>query len=131
MNKDLTLLLGRLGLGLIFILSALGKFKTFGGIATMLAEQKHLPAATLLLGVAVFLEVAGGLSVLAGFKTRIGAVLLIIFLVPVTLVMHNFWAFQGAEQMNQMANFLKNVSIGGGLLLLHASGPGKYSVDKQ
>jgi putative oxidoreductase len=130
MNRDLTLLFGRLTLALIFVLSAVGKFSSFSGIAGMLSQQKHLPAATLLLGIAMFLELVGGLLVLSGFKTRIGAIFLIIFMVPVSLVMHNFWAYQGPEQMNQMINFLKNVSIVGGLLVLFASGPGKYSVDR-
>jgi len=52
-----------------------------------------------------------------------------VFLVPVTLVFHNFWAYQGAEAQLQTIQFLKNVSIGGGLLAIFAAGPGALSVD--
>ena len=54
---------------------------------------------------------------------------LIAFLVPVTLVFHDFWAYQGAEAQLQTIQFLKNVSIGGGLLAIFAAGPGALSVD--
>jgi putative oxidoreductase len=61
----------------------------------------------------------------------LGAILLIIFLVPVTLVFHNFWAYQGMDQQMQMANFLKNVGLAGGLALVAVFGPGPVSVDKK
>lgn len=51
------------------------------------------------------------------------------FLVPVTLVFHDFWAAQGAEVQAQMIQFLKNVAMGGGLLAIVAAGPGAFSVD--
>jgi putative oxidoreductase len=128
-NKGFVILAGRVLLSIIFVLSALGKLFNFGGTAGMMSA-KGLPTASLLLVVALAFELVGGLSVLTGFKTRLGAILLVIFLVPVTLVFHNFWAYQGMEQQMQMANFLKNVAIAGGLLLLLAFGPGPLSVDK-
>ncbi|MEX2318064.1 MAG: DoxX family protein [Pirellulales bacterium] len=120
--------LGRLLLALIFILSAVGKFNDWQGTAKMLADR-GLPAADALLSVAVVLEIAGGVSVLVGLFARVGALFLLAFLIPVTLVMHNFWAYEGAEQMGEMINFMKNVSITGGVLLVMAFGAGPCSID--
>jgi len=122
-------LTGRILLSLIFLLSALGKAAGFAGTAAMMA-QKGFPAASLFLAAAIGIELLGGLSVLTGYKARIGAGLLIFFLVPTTLIFHNFWAYQGMEQQMQMANFLKNVAIAGGLALVIAFGPGRLSFDK-
>ncbi len=78
---------------------------------------------------AAVVELACGLAVLAGFKTRIVAWVLFLYLIPVTFFFHNFWAAQGAEQQTQMINFLKNAAIMGGLLLLAVNGAGAYSAD--
>lgn len=63
----------------------------------------------------------GGLLVLLGIKVRLGAVLLILFLIPTTIVMHAFWMFDGSMKEQQMMLFLKNVSILGGLFILASS----------
>jgi putative oxidoreductase len=119
---------GRVLLSLIFLLSAAGKFNDWPGTTKMLAD-KGLPAADALLSVAVVLEIVGGASVLFGLFARLGAVALLAFMLPVTVIMHNFWAFEGAEQMNQMINFMKNVSITGGIVLVLAFGAGPLSID--
>jgi putative oxidoreductase len=119
---------GRVLLALIFLLSAVGKFNDWPATTNMIAE-KGLPAADALLSVAVVLEIVGGASVLFGLYARLGAVALLAFLVPVTVIMHDFWAYEGAEQMNQMINFMKNVSITGGVLLVLAFGAGPCSID--
>jgi putative oxidoreductase len=74
---------------------------------------------------------SGGLAVLAGFKTRIAAWLLFLYLIPTTFVFHNFWTMQGMERQDGMVHFMKNLAIMGGLLLLAASGPGERSVDSR
>ena len=108
---------GRVFLSLIFILSGLGKLFHFHDSAAVMAA-KGMPAASLFLAGAITFEIVGGLSVLTGFKARWAALALVVFLIPTTLIFHNFWAFQGMAQQEQMANFLKNISIMGGLLLL-------------
>jgi putative oxidoreductase len=61
--------------------------------------------------------------VLTGYKLRWGVAALLVFLVPVTLVFHNFWAFQGELQQLQLAMFLKNLAIAGGLLVVLSTQP--------
>lgn len=127
-RSDVALLAGRFGLGAIFLVSGLGKLASWTGTVAH-AGSKGVPA--ILLAGAVALEVVGGLSLLLGWKTRWGTIALLAFLVPVTLVFHGFWAYQGAEAQLQTIQFLKNVSIGGGLLVVLAAGPGALSVDER
>ena len=119
---------GRVLLSLIFIMSGFGKIFDFEGTAGYMASKGMPMVGVLLVGAIVF-EIVGGLSVLVGYKARWGGVILSIFLVPATLIFHNFWAFEGMQGQMEMINFLKNVSILGGLALVFAFGPGRVSVD--
>jgi putative oxidoreductase len=127
-NERYTPLAGRILIAVIFLLSGLGKLGNWGGTASMMAS-KGLPLVPLLLPLTVLFELGGGLSVLLGFKARIGAIALILFLIPVTLVFHDFWAVQGPQRQMQMINFLKNVAIMGGLAYVVAFGAGPLSID--
>ena len=75
------------------------------------------------------IEVFGGLAILLGFQTRIAAWVLFAYLIPTSLVFHNFWALQGMERMDNQAHFFKNVAIMGGLLFVATFGAGAYSID--
>ncbi len=121
-------LLGRILLSLIFILSGLGKIGDWSGTASYMVA-KGMVAVPFFLPLAILFELGGGLSVLLGFKARWGARALICFLIPATLIFHNFWAATGTEQRMQMINFLKNLAIMGGLLLVALRGAGKPSID--
>jgi len=117
---------GRVALGAIFVVSGLGKLAASRG-AVAYASSKGVPE--ILLGIATALELVGGVSIVVGFRTRWGALALLIFLVPVTLVFHNFWAVPAGQQQMEMANFLKNIAIGGGLLIVLGRGAGAFSID--
>jgi putative oxidoreductase len=119
-------LVGRVALGAIFLVSALGKLSGWSGTVAF-AASKGVPE--VLLAGAVALELLGAASLLLGLRARWGAVALLVFLVPVTLVFHDFWAYQGAEQKLQSIEFLKNLSIGGGLLGVVGAGAGAFSLD--
>jgi putative oxidoreductase len=82
--------------------------------------------ATIVTGLMILL---GGFSVLLGYKARIGGLILVLFLVPTAFMMHAFWGLEGAEAMNQMTHFLKNLSMAGGGLLIYYFGPGPVSLD--
>jgi putative oxidoreductase len=125
-KTGVTLLAARMGIGVIFLASGFGKVAGWSG-AVAHAASRGVPA--ILLAGATALELLGAISLLAGWKTRWGAAALLVFLVPVTLVFHDFWAAQGPEVQLQMIQFLKNVAIGGGLLAVIAAGPGTFSVD--
>ncbi len=117
-------------LALIFIVSGINKIMDWDGTAGYMASKGMPMVPLFLLGALVF-ELVGGLSVLLGFKARMGAILLIIFIVPATLIFHNFWTLEGMERQIQMMMFMKNLAILGGLLLVLGLGPGPASLDEK
>jgi putative oxidoreductase len=125
---DAALLVGRLGLAAIFLWSGLGKIGSFGGFAGMLANQ-GLPAPTIAALVAVVLEAGGAALVILGLLTRPAAAGLILFTIAATLIAHDFWALEGSERSMQQIQFMKNLGLIGGFLLLIGSGPGRFSLD--
>jgi putative oxidoreductase len=130
--KDRTLspalvLLGRFLFVAVFLLAAPMHF-THQDIAY--AAAAGVPAASFLVPASGLLALVGALSVLLGYRARQGAWLLVLFLVPVTLAMHNFWAEKNPVMAQmQLAMFFKNVSILGGALLISQFGPGPMSLD--
>ncbi len=121
-------LIGRILISIVFLLSGAVKLMSWSMVASMMAS-KGFPIATAMLAGAVIVEVLGGLCLLLGFKARIAAFILFLYLIPATLVFHNFWAMQGEMRMDNQGHFLKNVAIMGGLLMVAAYGPGKLSID--
>ena len=116
--------LGRLLLSILFILAGLGKIWDPKGTLEYMSSKK-MPAVPVLFVGAIIVEIAGGVSLLTGFYVRWGALMLIAFLIPTTLIFHNFWAVQGQERQTQMTNFLKNLAIIGGLIFVYVFGPYK------
>ena len=89
-----------------------------------------MPLASLAVPLSGVIALAGGLSILLGYRARIGAWLIVLFLALVTPALHNFWAFSDpmAHQM-QFVMFMKNVSMLGGALLITQLGSGPWSLD--
>jgi putative oxidoreductase len=117
----------RLFFTLIFLLSGP---RHFTQAAIGYAAAQGVPFASFLVPASGVLAVVGALSVLLGYRARIGAWLLILFLVPVTFMMHNFWTIADPMmQQMQMAMFMKNVALIGGALLIWSFGSGPYSLD--
>ncbi len=121
-------LAGRILLSLIFIVSGFAKVAHWSGTAAMMAS-KGIPLVSASLLLTILVELGGGLALLIGYRTRLVALALALYLVPVTLLFHNFWAYQGMDQQMQMINFLKNLAILGGLLGLASEGAGAISLD--
>ena len=120
---------GRLLLAAIFVISGLNKLSDFSGTAGFMSGA-GLPAAEFLLVLTILIEVAGGLMIVLGWYTRQLALILFLFMLPVTAVFHNPWAAADPAQVQQqMIHFLKNLAIMGGLLHLYAFGPGHFSIE--
>ena len=92
-------------------------------------DLKGVPAPAAALAVATIVELVGGLAVLVGLKVRFAALVLFVYLVPVTLIMHSFFGLEGAERQGQAIHFMKNLAIMGGLLMVTGLGAGPFSVD--
>jgi len=123
-----TALIGRILLGAIFIVSGFAMLTSLTRTAGFMASI-GIPAASGLAIVAGCAEVVGGLAITFGFLSRVAALGLIVLLIPTTLLFHHFWDLSGADRIAEMTNFLKNLAIIGGLSLLVAHGPGRYSLD--
>jgi putative oxidoreductase len=125
--KPLVILLGRLFYVAIFVMSGLTHF-TAKPVAY--AAAAGVPFASLAVPASGILALAGGLSILLGYRARIGAWLLVLFLIPVSFAMHNFWVVKDPMMAQmQMAMFMKNVSMLGGALLISQFGTGPWSLD--
>jgi putative oxidoreductase len=121
-------LLGRILISVIFLASGFNKFAHLGMTAGYMTDA-GIPSASLLAIVAGVGEIIGGLMVLFGWFTRLGALGLFLYLIPTTLIFHAFWKVPADAQQMQMVNFMKNVAIEGGLLQVVAFGAGGWSLD--
>ncbi len=123
----ITTLVGRILYSLLFLSAAPGHFSA----ATIgYAAAQGVPLASLAVPASGILALLGGLSIALGYKTRLGALALIAFLVPVTFMMHNFWAVTDPMMHQlQMVMFMKNLALVGGALTFFVHGAGAYSVD--
>ena len=120
-------LAGRILFSAIFVMSG---FMHFSQQEIGYAAHAGVPMAGLLVPASGVLALLGGLSILLGYRAKIGAWLLVLFLVPVTLLMHNFWAVKDPMMAQmQMAMFMKNMTMLGGALLISQFGAGPVSLD--
>jgi len=119
---------GRILLSLMFIISGWGKITGFAGTAGYMAS-KGIPVPELLLPITIIVELGGGLMLLVGWKARLAASAIFLFIIPATLVFHNFWAVDPAQAQGQMIHFMKNLTIMGGMLYVMAFGAGPLSLD--
>ncbi len=84
-----------------------------------------------LLYCSIFLLFVGGLMVLLGYRSTLGAIMLLIYWVPITFIMYDFWNCENRSELRlQSVLFMKNVAIIGGLLMLVGKGSGRYSIKR-
>ena len=120
--------LGRVLFSSIFIIKAIGQFCP---MMIARASEKGVPMTELLYPFWGLLAIIGGLSILFGYKAKIGAWILVIFLLPITFVMHAFWIGEsGMAVRMQMLCFWKNISLMGACLMIAYTGSGPCSLTK-
>jgi putative oxidoreductase len=125
--KGLAVLLGRFLFVAIFLVAGANHFSRQ---TIAFAASQGVPLASVTVPLSGILALAGGLSILLGYRARLGAWLIALFLVPVTLMMHKFWAIADPMmQQIQMVLFMKNIAILGGALLISQFGAGPLSLD--
>ena len=92
--------------------------------------SKGLPLPEALTVLTIAVEVIGGIAIIIGWKTRWAALALFAFTVIITLLYHGFWTSPADQFRMQQTQFLKNLALCAGLLLLFAFGPGRYAIDR-
>jgi putative oxidoreductase len=125
--QGVVVVLGRFFFALIFLTAGANHFskQTIG-----YAVSAGVPLASIAVPLSGVLAIAGGLNILLGYRAKLGAWLIVLFLVPVTLMMHKFWTVTDPMMAQiQMILFMKNVSMLGGALLISQFGAGPFSVD--
>jgi putative oxidoreductase len=119
--------LGRLFFAAIFLTAGPNNFTKQ---AIGYAASQGVPLASIAVPVSGLLAIVGGLSILLGYRAKLGAWLIVLFLIPVTLMMHKFWTVTDPMTAQiQMIMFIKNVAMLGGALLISQFGAGQFSVD--
>ena len=115
--------IGRILFSLIFIASGLSKIGDWDKTISYM-ESHNMVFTPFFLIMAILLKVIGGLSIITSYKSKIGVILLLTFMLPATFIFHNFWALpiktelQIATQQIEMVSFLKNITIIGALVLI-------------
>ena len=126
-SQGVVVVLGRFFFALIFLMAAPNHFsaKTIA-----FSASQGVPLASIAVPLSGVVAIAGGLSILLGYRAKLGAWLIVLFLIPVTLMLHKFWTVTDPMMAQiQMILFMKNVSMLGGALLISHFGAGPFSLD--
>jgi putative oxidoreductase len=125
----IVVLLGRIFYSFLFIMSGFGHLTIQKKLLTGFVKSKSLPAPELLVLISGLVELVGGILIVLGYRAEWGAWLIVLFLVPVTFTMHNFWTVKDPQaRMTEMANFEKNMALMGAALLIAYFGSGPLSL---
>lgn len=126
-------LLARIAISLIFIQAVLGKIFGWSGQAAYMSAH-GMPAVQPLLAAALVIELVGVICLLVGYQASLAAFVMSLYLIIVSVMLHNFWSHPvGRSEMAQMmaqTEFMKNMGIVGGLLMIAAYGPGRFSLQR-
>ena len=126
--QDPLALAGRILLASLVVLSGFNKLTGFDGTVGYIASG-GLPMPTVVAVLTILLELGGGLLLVVGFLTRPLGLAFAAFTLLAALLFHAYWSVPESARMMQYLSFWKNVSIAGGMLLLAAFGPGRFSLD--
>ncbi len=130
-TTDAFLLVGRVLVGWLFLVSSAGIGGKLWNITGFAGYLKNLgvPAPEFLCWIGALVEFVIGAALILGVGTRYAALLCALFLVVATALAHRYWEYPAAQIVAQYNNFLKNLAVFGGALLIFAAGPGRFSVD--
>ncbi|HWX31609.1 MAG TPA: DoxX family protein [Steroidobacteraceae bacterium] len=121
-------LAARLLLATLFLIFGWRKLRDFSGTVNQMV-QLGVPMPVLAAAVATFMELLVAFAVAIGAFTRASALLMFFYTLGTALIGHRYWTIKGADRVDSMDGFYKNLSIMGGFLLLYINGAGKYSID--
>ncbi len=126
-NRDGIILLARIAMRAVFVYSGFGKLTEFQATVGYMGSL-HAPMPQLAAAVAVAMEFYVGIALMLGLWVRPLSLLLMLFALGASFVGHPFWTMEGADRAMNLVQFLKNLSIAGGLLLLVVTGGGRYTL---
>lgn len=122
-------LVGRLLIVYIFATSGIAKIFSWQTNVEYMSTR-HLPMIPVLLAIAAIIEIGGSICLITGYRAKEAAMIMFLYMIPLTLLFHNYWAASGMLAGMQQTHFRKNLAIMGGLLMLAYAGPGRWSLGK-
>jgi putative oxidoreductase len=126
--NDELILAARILLTALFLIFGWRKLRDFSGTVSQMV-QLGVPVPVLAAAVSTFMELPVAFAVAVGAFTRPAALLMFFYTLGTALIGHRYWTITGADRVDSMDGFYKNLSIMGGFLLLSTIGAGKYSID--
>ena len=126
--NDELILAARILLTALFLIFGWRKLTDFSGTVSQMA-QLGVPVPVLAAAVATFMELPVAFAVAVGAFARPAALLMFFYTLGTALIGHRYWTITGADRVDSMDGFYKNLSIMGGFLLLSITGAGRYSID--
>jgi putative oxidoreductase len=126
--NDELILAARLLLAALFLIFGWRKLRDFSGTVSQM-EQLGVPTPVLAAAIATFMELPVAFAVAVGAFARPSALLMFLYTLGTALIGHRYWTITGADYVDSLDAFYKNLSIMGGFLLLYVTGAGKYSID--
>jgi putative oxidoreductase len=126
--NDELILAARLLLAALFLIFGWRKLRDYSGTVSQIIQLGG-PMPQLAAAVAIFMELPVAFMIAVGAFTRPSALLLFLYTLGTALIGHRYWAIAGADRVDSMDGFYKNLGIMGGFLLLHITGAGRYSID--
>lgn len=126
--KDIVDLIARILIACIFLFEAYDSIIFFKATKELMTAYNITWQQDILLSGAIFLLLLGGILILIGYRSSFGAILLLLYWVPVTFILHSWWNEPIELQREDSIAFMKNIAIMGGLLMIYVNGSGRYSV---
>jgi putative oxidoreductase len=126
--NDELILVARLLLATLSLIFGWRKLRDYSGTVSQIVQLGG-PMPVLAAAVAIFMELPVAFAVAVGAFARPSALLLVLYTPGTALIGHRYWTVTGADKIDSMDGFYKNMSIMGGFLLLYITGAGKYSID--
>jgi putative oxidoreductase len=125
---DGIILAARVLLATLFLIFGWRKVRDYSGTVSQMV-QEGLPTPVLATAVSIFMELPVAFAVAVGAFTRPSAALMALYTLGTALIGHHYWTVKGADLVDSMEGFYKDLSVMGGFLLLYLTGAGKYSID--
>ena len=126
--NDEFILAARLLLATLFLIFGVRKVRDYSGTVAQMV-QLGLPMPVLPTVVSIFMELPVAFAIAIGVFTRPAAALMALYSLGTAFIGHRYWTVKGADYVDSLDGFYKDLSIMGGFLLLFMTGAGKYSVD--
>jgi putative oxidoreductase len=128
-SSDALILIGRILLAWLFVGSAYGTIINFAGSLSYFTSLK-VPAPLLFTWLTLVIELLLSAGLILGIGTRYCAILALLFVLVATALGHRYWEYPASQQIGQYINFLKNISIMGGVMTIFVTGGGRFSLDR-